>query len=90
MIKSILNSTGLAQKRLQKIDIQVSCKDCCEYYFSKRLSMSKLSIVKEFLLFLKVRKKWWLAPIIIFLFLLGALIIFTEGSAVAPFIYTLF
>jgi hypothetical protein len=52
--------------------------------------MSKLSIVKEFLLFLKVRKKWWLAPIIIFLFLLGALIIFTEGSAVAPFIYTLF
>jgi hypothetical protein len=52
--------------------------------------MSKLSIVKEFCLFLKVRKKWWLAPIIIFLFLLGALIIFTEGSAVAPFIYTLF
>jgi len=52
--------------------------------------MSKLSIIKEFLLFLKVRKKWWLAPIIIFLLLLGALIIFSEGSAVAPFIYTLF
>lgn len=52
--------------------------------------MGKLSIVKEFWLFLRVRKKWWLAPIIIFLFLLGALIIFTEGSAVAPFIYTLF
>jgi len=52
--------------------------------------MSKLSIIKEFWLFLKVRKKWWLAPIIIFLLLMGALIIFTEGTAVAPFIYTLF
>ncbi len=52
--------------------------------------MSKLSIIKEFWLFLKVRKKWWLAPIVFFLLLLGALIIFTEGSAVAPFIYTLF
>ena len=52
--------------------------------------MSKISIIKEFWLFLKVRKKWWLAPIVISLLLLGALIIFTEGSAVAPFIYTLF
>lgn len=52
--------------------------------------MSKLAIVKEFFDFLKVRKKWWLLPIIIFLFLLGALIFFTQGSAVAPFIYTLF
>lgn len=52
--------------------------------------MGKLSIVSEFWDFLKVRKKWWLAPIVIFLVLLSALIIFTEGSAVAPFIYTLF
>ncbi|GBE40132.1 hypothetical protein BMS3Bbin09_00004 [bacterium BMS3Bbin09] len=52
--------------------------------------MGKLSIMSEFWDFLKVRKKWWLAPIVIFLVLLGALIIFTEGSAVAPFIYTLF
>jgi len=52
--------------------------------------MSKLSIIREFWEFLKIRKKWWLAPIIIVLFLMGALIIFTEGSAVAPFIYTLF
>ena len=36
------------------------------------------------------RKKWWLLPIVIFLILLGALIVFTEGSALAPFIYTLF
>ncbi len=52
--------------------------------------MSKLSIARELWQFLKVRKKWWLAPIIIFLVLLGALIIFTESSALAPFIYTLF
>jgi hypothetical protein len=52
--------------------------------------MSKLSIIAEFWAFLKERKKLWLAPILIFLLLMGALIIFTEGSAVAPFIYTLF
>ncbi len=52
--------------------------------------MSKLSIVKEFWDFLSTRKKWWLTPIILFLVLLGALIVLTEGSALAPFIYTLF
>jgi hypothetical protein len=52
--------------------------------------VSKISILKEFWLFLRVRKKWWLAPILVFLVLLGALIVFTEGSALAPFIYTLF
>lgn len=52
--------------------------------------MTKLYIFREFWEFLKVRKKWWLMPIIIFLMLLGALIFFTQGSAVAPFIYTLF
>ena len=52
--------------------------------------MSKMSIIAEFWEFMKVRKKWWLAPIVIFLVLLGALIVLTEGSAVAPFIYTLF
>lgn len=41
-------------------------------------------------LFLKERKKFWLAPIIIVLLLLGGLIFFAQGSAVAPFIYTLF
>jgi len=40
--------------------------------------------------FMKVRKKFWLLPIILMLLLLGTLIVFTEGSAVAPFIYTLF
>ena len=52
--------------------------------------MSKLSIILEFWDFMKVRKKWWLAPIIIFLVLIGTMLILAEGSAVAPFIYTLF
>ena len=52
--------------------------------------MSKISIFFEFWEFLKERKKWWLAPIIIFLVVFGTLIILTEGTAVAPFIYTLF
>jgi hypothetical protein len=40
--------------------------------------------------FMRERKKFWLAPIILVLLLLGALIVFSQGSAVAPFIYTLF
>ena len=52
--------------------------------------MGKLRILGVFWDFLKIRKKFWLAPIIILLLLLGALIIFTESSALAPFIYTLF
>lgn len=52
--------------------------------------MSKLDFFLEFWQFLTERKKWWLAPIIILLFLLSALIFLSEGSAVAPFIYTLF
>ena len=40
--------------------------------------------------FMRVRKKFWLAPIIIVLMLLGVLIVFVEGTAVAPFVYTLF
>jgi hypothetical protein len=52
--------------------------------------MGKLSILAEFWEFMKVRKKWWLVPIILFLLLLSALIFLTSGTAVAPFIYTLF
>ncbi len=40
--------------------------------------------------FMKVRKKWWLAPIMVFLLLLSLLLVLTQGSAVAPFIYALF
>ncbi len=48
------------------------------------------SIFSEFLTFLKEEKKWWLAPLVIVLLLLSAVIIFAEGSAIAPFIYTIF
>ena len=49
-----------------------------------------IEFLKEFLTFLITRKKYWLIPIIIALFILGILIVFSSGSAVAPFIYTLF
>lgn len=52
--------------------------------------MAKISIIKEFWEFMKVRKKFWLAPIIIVLALMGFLIVFTQSSALAPFIYALF
>ena len=52
--------------------------------------MGKFAIMKEFWEFLKVRKKWWLAPIIVTLVLFGALIVLSQGSALAPLIYTLF
>ena len=52
--------------------------------------MSKFSILTEFWEFLRVRKKYWLLPIIIVLVIFGGLIVLTQGSAVAPFIYTIF
>lgn len=52
--------------------------------------MEKLSIVLELWEFLRVRKKMWLLPLLVFLIFVGILIVFSESSAVAPFIYTLF
>ena len=52
--------------------------------------MERVSTILEFWGYLRNNKKWWLAPIMICLLLLGALIVLTEGSAVAPFIYALF
>jgi hypothetical protein len=49
-----------------------------------------MEFLKEFWEFLKVRKKYWLIPIIIVLVLFGGLIILSQGSVVAPFIYTIF
>lgn len=49
-----------------------------------------MSILKELWAFMKARKKFWLAPIIMIMLLLGVLIVLSQGSAVAPFIYTLF
>lgn len=56
---------------------------------SQRIA-SRLGFVTEFWGFMRVRKKWWPAPIVALLLVLGLLIIFTQGSALAPFIYTLF
>jgi hypothetical protein len=49
-----------------------------------------LDLIHDLWLFMRERKKFWLAPIIIVLLLLGVLIVFAQGSAIAPFIYTLF
>ena len=50
----------------------------------------RLSIFGELWAFMKVRKKWWLGPIIVTMLMLSVLIVLTEGSAVAPFVYALF
>ena len=52
--------------------------------------MGKASILREFWRFLRFRKKYWLAPIVVVLVLLSLLIVLTQGSALAPFIYSLF
>ncbi len=52
--------------------------------------MAKNSVFSELWAFMRVRKKWWLMPIIVMMFLFGSLLIFAQGSALAPFIYTLF
>ena len=49
-----------------------------------------MNFIKEFVKFLILRKKYWLMPIIILLFLLGGIIVLTQGTAVAPLIYTIF
>jgi hypothetical protein len=49
-----------------------------------------MDFIKEFLEFLRVRKKYWLFPILLTLVLFGAVIVLSQGSAIAPFIYTIF
>jgi len=49
-----------------------------------------LDLLKDLWAFMQVRKKYWLAPLILVLVLLGALLVLSQGSAIAPFIYTLF
>ncbi len=49
-----------------------------------------VSFVSEFWVFLRVRKKFWLVPILVVIAIFGGLIVFSEGTAVAPFIYTIF
>jgi Family of unknown function (DUF5989) len=52
--------------------------------------LGKTQLAVEFWHFLRVRKKWWLAPIVVLCMLMGVLIVLTHGSALAPFIYTIF
>lgn len=49
-----------------------------------------MSFLKELLDYMRTRKKYWLAPILLVMALFGALIVLTQGSVIAPFIYTLF
>lgn len=49
-----------------------------------------MEIIKELWAFLRARKKFWLLPILVMMVLLGVLIVLAQGSAIAPFIYTLF
>lgn len=49
-----------------------------------------MSFIAEFWKFMRVRKKYWLVPVLIIMALLGGLIVLTQGSAITPFIYTLF
>ena len=52
--------------------------------------MTQASLLREIWHFTRVRKKWWLLPIIIMMLIFGILFVFAEGSALAPFIYTMF
>ena len=52
--------------------------------------MSSAGIVGELWAYMRVRKKWWLAPVLLVMVLVGALLVFAQGSALAPFIYTIF
>jgi hypothetical protein len=57
---------------------------------SFEVSIERIGVVGELWAFMRVRKKWWLTPIVGMLGALGLLVVVTQGSAVAPFIYTLF
>ena len=52
--------------------------------------MARSTLIREFWTFMRVRRKWWLLPIIIVMLLVGTLLIFAQGSVLAPFIYTIF
>jgi len=54
------------------------------------MASSRVSIFREFWDYMKVRKKWWLGPIVTILLLLSVFIVLTEGSALLPFIYAVF
>ncbi len=52
--------------------------------------MSRTTLARELWAFMRVRKKWWLLPILVVMLLVGTLLVVAQGSALAPFIYTIF
>ena len=52
--------------------------------------MREASLTRELWTFVRVRKKWWLAPLLVVLLAVGVLVVFAQGSVLAPFIYTIF
>lgn len=52
--------------------------------------MATSSMTRELWMFMRVRKKWWLLPLIVVMVMVGALLLFAQGSVLAPFIYTIF
>ena len=52
--------------------------------------MSQVSLARELWAFMRTRKKFWLLPVIVVMALIGSLLVFAQGSALAPFIYTIF
>ena len=52
--------------------------------------MSRTGLINELLAYMRARRKWWLIPIIVVMVAVGALLVFAQGSALAPFIYTIF
>ena len=78
-----MNLEAFTEKTNKKIKIGLICLN----FDIKKYNMS---FFKEFWEFLKIRKKYWLFPIIFVLVLFGGLIVLSQGSVVAPFIYTIF
>ena len=68
----------------------ISRRKISKNHFENLYKQFLMEYIKDLWDYLKVRKKYWLVPLILILLLLGFLIVFTGGSAVAPFIYTLF
>ena len=81
---------GSTAKTLGSRGFELSSQECRECPPTHGAAVLMIEFFTDLWDFMRVRKKFWLAPIIIVLLLLGALIVFAQGSAVAPFIYTLF
>ena len=85
---TMLTQPGWSGWRVRTLDSNRNPWDLLEG--NRMAQIGKLSIVGELWSFMKVRKKWWLGPIMLVLVLFGVLLVATQGSALAPFIYTIF